>query len=276
MKYVQEVEKSVKLQDLDTKKDGGFIQADAVKETLRLGQELEELQSLMFAASTHSLLIVLQGRDTAGKDGSIRGLSRFLNIQGVHVKGFKVPTPEELAHDFLWRVHPHAPEKGSISIFNRSHYEDVLVVRVHGFAPKEIWKKRFDQINEFEELLIQNNVIVAKFCLSISKDEQEQRLIAREQEPKTAWKLSPNDWKERDLWDDYTDAYNDALSKCSPKNARWYVVPADHKWFRDLAITNTLIEVLKPYRKDWEAKLAATAETAKAALAEYRATLKKA
>jgi len=270
MAYAIRVKGKVKLQDVDTDKSGGFIEADARKECARLGKELEELQELLFAAGTHSLLLVLQGRDTAGKDGAIRGLSHFLNVQGCHVKGFKVPTAEELAHDFLWRVHPHAPAKGMISIFNRSHYEDVLVVRVHGFAPEEVWKKRYDQINEFESLLASNDTIVVKVCLHISKKEQERRLLEREKDSTKAWKLNVGDWQERDFWNEYTEAYNDALSKCNSDHAPWHIVPADHKWFRDLAITTLLVEALKPYKKEWTKRLAQIGEKAEAALTEYR------
>jgi PPK2 family polyphosphate:nucleotide phosphotransferase len=214
--------------------------------------------------------VVLQGRDTAGKDGTLRGLSRFVDIQGVHTASFKVPTAEELAHDFLWRIHPHAPAKGQISFFNRSHYEDVLVVRVHNLAPEGVWRKRYDQINEFEELLAENGTIIVKFCLHIDKAEQEVRLLAREQEVAKAWKLSAGDWKEREFWDAYTDAYDDAMSKCSPDHAPWHVVPADRKWFRDLAVTETLVETLRPYRDGWMEKLARLGEEAKKELAAFR------
>lgn len=271
MKYVHRVDGKVQLRDIDSSQDGGMIEDDARKETSRLGKELEELQELLFAAGMHSLLVVLQGRDTAGKDGTIRGLSRYLNIQGVKVKGFKVPTPEEIGHDFLWRVHPHAPQKGMVSIFNRSHYEDVLVVRVHNLAPEGAWKKRYDQINEFEQLLVENGTILVKLCLHISKDEQKERLLEREQDATKSWKLSVGDWKEREFWDDYTDAYDVALSKCSPNHAPWYVVAADRKWYRDLAITHALVESLRPYKDGWLKKLEGMGKVALADLQEFRA-----
>lgn len=270
MAYARKVEGKVSLQEIESKEDGGFSSDEGKAKTLELGEELDELQELLYAAGTHSLLVVLQGRDTAGKDGSMRGLSRFLNIQGVHVASFKVPTPEEAAHDFLWRIHRHAPAKGQISIFNRSHYEDVLVVRVHDLAPKEVWSNRFDQINEFEQLLAESNTIIVKFCLHISKEEQEERLRAREEDVTKSWKLNVGDWKEREFWDEYTDAYNDVLTKCSKKHAPWYVIPADRKWFRDLAITQTLVETLAPYKDEWLDKLAAVGKNAKAELEEYR------
>lgn len=274
MSYAIKVKGKVKLQDVETDKSGGFREEDARKECARLGKELEELQELLFAAGTHSLLLVLQGRDTAGKDGAIRGLSRFLNIQGCQVKGFKVPTPEELAHDFLWRVHPHTPGKGMISIFNRSHYEDVLVVRVHGFAPEEVWKKRYDQINDFEKIVAQSNTIIVKAYLHISKEEQEKRLLEREKDSTKAWKLNVGDWKEREFWADYTEAYNDALGKCSTDEAPWYIVPADHKWFRDLAITTLVLEALRPYKKEWIKRLGQLGEKAKGELTAFRAAPK--
>jgi PPK2 family polyphosphate:nucleotide phosphotransferase len=273
MSYAVAVDGKVDLRKIDSKIDGGMSKEEGAAKTLELGAELDELQELLYAAGTHGLLVVLQGRDTAGKDGTLRGLSRFVDIQGVKTTSFKVPTPEELSHDFLWRVHPHAPAKGQVSFFNRSHYEDVLVVRVHSLAPEQVWKKRYGQINDFESLLAENGTIIVKFCLHISKDEQEERLLAREQEVEKAWKLSAGDWKEREFWDDYTDAYNDALQKCSPEHAPWYVISADRKWFRDLAVTETLVETLRPYRKGWMEKLARIGEAAKAELAEYRASV---
>ena len=273
MPYAQRVKGKVDLRQIDPKVDGGMSKEEGEAKTLELGAELDELQELLYAAGTHGLLVVLQGRDTAGKDGTLRGLSRFVDVQGIHTASFKVPTPEELSHDFLWRVHPNVPGMGQVSLFNRSHYEDVLVVRVHNLAPEEVWKKRYEQINEFEQLLAESGTIIVKFCLHISKEEQEERLLAREQEVTKSWKLSAGDWKERAFWDDYTDAYNDALSKCSPDHAPWYVVPAGRKWFRDLAVTETLVETLRPYKKGWMEKLAMVGEEAKVELAEFRRSL---
>ncbi|MBC8065676.1 MAG: polyphosphate kinase 2 family protein, partial [Chlorobia bacterium] len=242
MSNVHKIFGSADLRKIDTRVDGGMTKEQGIAKTLELGKELDELQELLYAAGTHSLLIVLQGRDTAGKDGAMRGLSRFVSIQGVHVASFKAPSPDELAHDYLWRIHKHTPAKGQISILNRSHYEDVLIVRVHNFVPKEVWSKRYDQINEFEELLAENGTIIVKFCLHISLEEQEQRLLAREQEVAKAWKLNAGDWQERTSWEEYTDAYNAALTKCNPGHAPWYVVPADRKWYRDLVVTETLVD----------------------------------
>jgi PPK2 family polyphosphate:nucleotide phosphotransferase len=261
----------VDLDKIETKEDGGLAKEDADAIFGELGDGLQELQELLYAAGTHSLLIVLQGRDTSGKDGTIKRLSRYVNIQGCTVVPFKVPTEDEIAHDFLWRVHKHAPRKGQITVFNRSHYEDVLVVRVHDLVPKKAWSARFEQINQFEELLASNNTIILKFCLHISKDEQEERLLDREKEDEKSWKLSANDWKERDLWDDYTAAYNDMLGKCSTKTAPWRVIPADRKWFRDVAVMEAVVEALRPYRKAW---VEALKERGEEALGEIKALRK--
>ena len=270
MSYAFKVKKPIVLAEVETKEDGGLTEEQARALTVVLGNELEHLQELMYAAGKHSLLIILQGRDTAGKDGTIRGLSRYFNLLNVRVKSFKVPTSEEHSHDFLWRAHPHAPAKGTVSIFNRSYYEDVIVVRVHDLAPKHIWKARYKQINDFEKLLESNDTIILKFCLHISKDEQRQRLLEREKEESKAWKLSVGDWKERDFWADYSEAYSDAVSKCSPKHARWHVVASDHKWFRDLAITEAIVEALRPLKSEWIEILEQMGKAAKAELDAYR------
>ena len=252
--------------------DDGLKKDEALEKLAKLGARLAELQELLSVAGTHSLLIVFQGRDTSGKDGSINRLLEFTNVQSCRVCAFKVPTAEELAHDFLWRVHHQCPGKGSVAIFNRSHYEDVLVVRVHDLAPKEIWKERYHQINEFEATLAAANTIIIKFCLQITKDEQEQRLLEREQDVTKSWKLSVGDWKEREFWDDYTQAYEDVLAKCSTDVAPWYVVPANKKWFRDLAVAETVVNTLENYVDGWMEKLAKIGTAAKAELAEYRKT----
>jgi PPK2 family polyphosphate:nucleotide phosphotransferase len=244
---------------------------DLLKE---LGTEFEDLTGLLFAAGSNGLLIVMQGRDTAGKDGSIKRILEHTNVQSTLVQPFKVPTSVELAHDFLWRVHPHAPAKGGISIFNRSHYEDVLVVRVHNLAPREVWEKRYAHINALEDLLADSGTIIVKFMLHISLEEQEERLLAREQDVEKSWKLSVGDWKERAFWDDYTKAYEDALERCSTERAPWYIVPANKKWARDVALLETLVATLRPYREKWLAKLAKVGDEAKIELAEFRAAAK--
>jgi len=215
--------------------------------------------------------VVLQGRDTSGKDGTLKAVGGVMNSVGIRIASFKVPTAEEVAHDFLWRIHSQTPRKGEVTFFNRSHYEDVLVVRVHKLVPEEVWKRRYNHINAFEELLTDSGTIVVKFYLHISKGEQEQRLLEREADASKAWKLSPGDWQEREFWSDYTRAYEDALSKCATERAPWYIVPADQKWYRNLAIAETLVETLRPYRARWEKKLAAYGEEQKAALIALRA-----
>ncbi|HTQ08650.1 MAG TPA: PPK2 family polyphosphate kinase, partial [Fimbriimonadaceae bacterium] len=237
----------------------------------KLAEEIEELQELMYAAKQTALLCVFQGRDTAGKDGAINRVLSYVNVQSTRVSYFKVPTAEEAAHDFLWRIHRQTPGVGGITMFNRSHYEDVIVVRVHKLVAKDVWKDRYDEINRFERLLTDSNTSILKFYLHISKDEQKERLLAREEDPTKAWKLSVGDWKERELWDDYTEAYEDALTKCSTKVAPWRIVPANHKWFRDLAIAEAIRDTLKPFRKQWMAHLESIGKAAKSELEAYRA-----
>jgi PPK2 family polyphosphate:nucleotide phosphotransferase len=209
--------------------------------------------------------------DTSGKDGAIRNVLLNVNPQGCRVESFKVPTEEELAHDFLWRVHKVAPRKGMLGVFNRSHYEDVLVVRVHKLVPEQVWKARYEQINAFERLLADNGTIILKFFLHISKQEQEQRLLDREKEVDKAWKLAAGDWRERAYWDDYQKAYEDALTRCNRDYAPWYIVPANRKWFRNLAISEALVATLKEYRGEWRAALKKMSERRRAELAALRA-----
>ncbi len=212
---------------------------------LALNQELEELQELLYGEHEHKVLIVLQAMDTAGKDGTIRHVFEGVNPQGVRVAGFKKPTPEELDHDYLWRVHKHTPGKGEIVIFNRSHYEDVLVVRVHNLVPKKVWSRRYDHINGFERLLADEGTTILKFFLHIDLDEQKERLQARLDEPHKHWKFDPGDLKERKLWPEYVKAYEDAISKTSTEYAPWYIVPSNRKWYRNLAIGTVIVETLK-------------------------------
>jgi PPK2 family polyphosphate:nucleotide phosphotransferase len=211
----------------------------------QLNQELEELQELLYAESKHKILIVLQAMDTGGKDGTIRHVFEGVNPQGVKVAGFKVPTPKELAHDYLWRVHKHTPGKGEIVIFNRSHYEDVLVVRVHNLVPEEVWSKRYEHIRAFEKLLADEGTTILKFYLHINQEEQKERLQARLDEPHKNWKFSKGDLAERALWDDYQSAYQDALAKTSTEYAPWYIIPANRKWYRNLVISTIIIDKLK-------------------------------
>ena len=197
------------------------------------------------AQATQALLVVLQGRDTAGKDGVVRHLFGRLNPMGLELTSFKVPTPLELSHDFLWRIHHAVPPHGKIGIFNRSHYEDVLVVRVHGLVSPAVWGARFEQINGFERHLCDNGVTILKFCLHVSREEQRKRLLARLDDPEKNWKFNANDLRERDRWDAYTEAYRDALARTSTAWAPWYVVPSDRKPVRDLLIAEVVLGTLE-------------------------------
>jgi polyphosphate:nucleotide phosphotransferase, PPK2 family len=205
-------------------------------------QKMEQLQYRMYAENKHSLLIVLQGLDAAGKDGVVRHVLTGMNPAGCVSVNFKEPTKQDLAHDFLWRVHPHVPARGSVAIFNRSHYEDVLVVRVHRLAPEKVWSKRYDEINQFERLIAtQNNTAILKFFLHISNEEQLERFKKRLDDPDRQWKISDTDYKERDYWSDYTRAFEDVLNKTSTDYAPWFIIPSNHKWFRDLAISQIIV-----------------------------------
>lgn len=237
-----------------------------------LEPELSMLQELLFGARTHSVLMVLQGRDSAGKDGVIKRVAGVLNPRGVHAVSFGVPSKEELSHDFLWRIHKHTPAQGELSIFNRSHYEDVLVTKVHGLVKKNVIEERYGHIRDFEELLCEHNTIVLKFFLHISKEEQYERLLAREADPVKAWKVNAGDWRERELWDDYTKAYETAIGRTATKRAPWHVVPADAKWFRNIAVATTLVEALRPFKKEWQAVLEKRAKDGKKEVDEFRAS----
>ncbi|MBI2213501.1 MAG: polyphosphate kinase 2 family protein [Acidobacteria bacterium] len=224
--------------------DGGKKEARKVLEE-ELNPRLEELQDLLYAEGKRRVLIVLQGMDTSGKDGTIRSVFNAVDPLGIRVASFKVPSAEELAHDYLWRVHRQVPGNGEIVIFNRSHYEDVLVVRVHKLVPKNVWSKRFDQINDFERMLAASGTTIVKFFLHISSDEQKARLEERRDTPEKRWKFSLGDLDERKLWDDYQSAYQDVLRRTSTEWAPWYVVPANAKWYRNIVIANILIKTLE-------------------------------
>jgi len=273
MTYAKRVaaDEKVKLKKYDPSDHAGLTEAEVAAKTLALGKELSDLQDLHYAAGKHSLLIVLQGLDTSGKDGSIKHLYTHINAQSCRVENFKVPTEEELVHDFLWRVHKVTPRLGQTVIFNRSHYEDVLVTRVHKLVSNVEIKNRYARINGFETLLTDANTIIVKFFLHISKEEQERRLVEREQDRSKAWKLSAGDWKERSYWEPYQEAYEHLLEKCSTECAPWFLIPANHKWFRDLAILEALVKTLSPYKKVWEKALA---QEAKERLAEVEAVKK--
>jgi PPK2 family polyphosphate:nucleotide phosphotransferase len=224
---------------------------DLEKKRAAQSEELGRLQRVFYANGRHSLLIVLQGRDASGKDGTIRSVFGATNPQGCEVDSFGVPTELERSHDYLWRIHAQIPALGMIGIFNRSHYEDVLVVRVRKLVPKEVWSQRYEHINNFERMLSDNGVIILKFFLHISSAEQKERLIERQENPKKNWKFRVGDLEDRAHWDSYTEAYRDALRKCSTKWAPWYVVPSDDKQMRNLLITDVIIKALKDAKPEY-------------------------
>lgn len=237
----------VRLRDYDPD-DTSLAPGDKEKTTEkneRLVERLGELQELLYAESKWKLLVILQGMDTSGKDGTIRHVMRGVSPQSVRAVAFKQPSLAELAHDFLWRIHPHVPAAGEIVIFNRSHYEDVLVVRVHGLVPPAVWKRRYRQINDFEQMLTETGTHVLKFFLHISKDEQRERLQARLDDKTKRWKFQAGDVKERTLWKEYQNAYEDALAKTSTKHAPWTMVPANKKWFRNYVVGKVIVDTLE-------------------------------
>jgi PPK2 family polyphosphate:nucleotide phosphotransferase len=222
----------------------GWDREPAEVETEAQLERLAELQDRLWAEADHAVLVVLQGIDAAGKDGTIKKVMTAFNPQGSPVTSFKVPSTEELAHDYLWRVHKATPRKGEIGIFNRSHYEDVLVVRVHELVPESVWSARYDHINAFERHLAENGTTILKFFLAIDKDEQRERFQARYDDPTKRWKFSMGDLEERERWDAYRDAFEDALSKTSTDVAPWYLIPANRKWFRNLAVATILADTI--------------------------------
>lgn len=263
--------KPVQLDRVSTQPPRGTDRARIEKLTDALEQELAELDDLLYFARQHAVLVVFQGRDAAGKDGAIRKVLDHCNAQGVRVESFKVPTEEELGHDFLWRVHRKVPARGEIVLFNRSHYEDVVVTRVHGLYPPDVIEPRYEAINHFETLLAQNGTVILKFFLHVSADEQKERLLEREQEREKAWKLSAGDWKERESWDDYTRAYDLALARCASPALPWHIVPADRKWYRNYIVLKTVVEGLRPFKAEWLESLSALGRTRLAELREYKA-----
>jgi PPK2 family polyphosphate:nucleotide phosphotransferase len=235
---------TVDLDEIDPDETHGREKDSAADELDEGLERLTDLQDRLWSEQKHAVLIVLQGIDAAGKDGSIKHVMSAFNPMGCTVTSFKVPTEVELAHDYLWRVHERTPAKGEIAIFNRSHYEDVLVVRVHDLVPKSVWSERFDQINAFEELLVASGTTILKFFLWIDEDEQKERFEARLEDPSKRWKFRLGDLDERKRWDDYVEAFEEVLSRCSTKSAPWYVIPSNRKWFRNLAIADILADTL--------------------------------
>jgi PPK2 family polyphosphate:nucleotide phosphotransferase len=254
-KYRVSPKDKIKLKDWDPNESSEFDgdKAAGKERLLKLNEEFEELQEMLYAEGKHRVLVVLQGMDTSGKDGVIRHVFEGVNPQGVRVASFKVPTPEELAHDYLWRVHKVVPGKGEIVIFNRSHYEDVLVVRVHNLVPPKVWNKRYAQINAFEHMLADEGTTILKFFLHIDLEEQKQRLTERLEDKSKQWKFSVGDLGERKLWSDYTKAYEEALNRTSTPWAPWYIVPANRKWYRNLVIGEVLIDTLKGLKMSYPA-----------------------
>jgi len=245
-KFVVRPNSKVNLSRHDAEFTGKYKEKEVAKRELEeTVAEISKLQTVLYAESRRALLVVFQAMDTGGKDGAIRGVFSGVNPQGCRVTAFKAPSHDELAHDFLWRIHAAVPPKGYIGIFNRSHYEEVLIVRVHNLVPKEVWSRRYKQINEFEDILAQNNVAILKFYLHISKDQQKERLQARLKDPEKNWKFNPEDLNERKLWPHYTRAYEEALSQCSTEAAPWFVIPSNKKWFRNLAIAKIILQKLK-------------------------------
>jgi PPK2 family polyphosphate:nucleotide phosphotransferase len=245
--YLVKPETKVKLSNWDPSDTGNFKDGkeSGLAQLEKLNGKLEALQELLFAEHKHKVLVILQAMDTGGKDGAIRRVFNGVNPAGVRVASFKAPTPEELDHDYLWRVHKQVPGRGEMVIFNRSHYEEVLIVRVHNMVPPEVWSKRFEQINDFERTLAENGTTILKFYLHIDLDEQKTRLQARLDDPAKHWKFHLGDLDERKLWPDYMKAYEDVLSKTSTAQAPWYIVLANRKWFRDLVISSVLVETLE-------------------------------
>jgi PPK2 family polyphosphate:nucleotide phosphotransferase len=246
-RYRVEPGKRISLDDFDPRETSA-APGDKTETSERNGktqQRLSEFQELLYAEHKHKVLIVLQGMDTSGKDGTVQHVMGGFDPSGVTVVSFKKPSAEELEHDYLWRVHKHVPGSGEVVVFNRSQYEDVLVVRVHDLVPKDMWSKRYEQINDFERMLSENGTIILKFFLHISKDEQKERLQARIDDPTKRWKFQHGDIEERKLWKEYREAYEDVLSKTSTRWAPWWIIPADRKWYRNFVVGTIVTDTLK-------------------------------
>jgi PPK2 family polyphosphate:nucleotide phosphotransferase len=236
----------INLSKIDPDDTGSLRDKDTAKAHLKIVRKrIEDLQERLYAEHRQSLLVVLQATDTGGKDGTIKHVFKGINPQGCRVTSFREPSAAELDHDFLWRIHPHAPAKGMIGVFNRSHYEDVLVVRVKDLVPKPVWSQRYESINEFEKRLAENGTRILKFYLHISKDEQKERLQARLDDPSKHWKFNVGDLADRERWDDYQQAFEDAIGKCSTDYAPWFVIPANHKWARNVFVAEIIADTLE-------------------------------
>lgn len=252
-KYLVKPGEKIDLADWDPRDTGAFSggKEQAQEQLAKLRTRLDRLQEMLYAEHKHKVLVVLQAMDTGGKDGTVRDVFEGVNPQGVKVTSFKVPSAQELDRDYLWRVHAQVPGRGEIVVFNRSHYEDVLVVRVHKLAPAEVWQRHYAQIVEFERMLAEEGTTILKFFLHISPEEQKQRLLERLQDPAKHWKYNPGDLKERLLWKDYMQAYEKALSKTSAEHAPWYIIPADRKWYRNLLVAGILVDKLESLKMEY-------------------------
>ena len=271
--HILDGRKKAHLSKFDPQDTAGLSKEEALTQVAELGEELTELTNLLAYAGRHSMLVVVQGRDASGKDGALRKVLEFSNVLNSSVVGWKAPSSEELSHDFLWRIHKMVPGKGRLVLFNRSHYEDVIATRVHDLVPESVWRARYKHINRFEELLLSEGTIVLKFYLHISKEEQIQRLFDREEDPRTAWKLNVGDWRELPSWDKTTEAYEDAINHCSSPELPWHLVPADKKWFRNLAIIRRMVTTLRPYREGWQEHLQKLRRTALKEIRDIRGEL---
>jgi PPK2 family polyphosphate:nucleotide phosphotransferase len=241
----------IRLKQYDPHYDGGLEKEPTREKTHAIGERIGELQQLLYANASHAAVLIFQGMDASGKDGSVRSVLQSVNVSGVETTNFKVPSDEESAHDYLWRVHKAVPRYGNIGVFNRSHYEAVLVERVQKIVPKEVWSQRYEQIVNFEKMLCANRVLVLKFYLHISKKEQAERFQERLENPKKYWKFSQADLKTRQKWSDYIEAYEDMLNKTSHDDSRWHIIPADRNWYRDYVICKTVVAALEGLKMKW-------------------------
>jgi len=251
MKQPLKVVPPIRLKDFNPDFHAGLDKEETREKTKKLCQRIADLQNLLYANAKQSVLILLQGMDTSGKDGAVKSLLEFVMPFEIEITSFKAPTAEELAHDFLWRIHKAVPKRGHIGVFNRSHYEDVLIVRVMDLLPKKVWQARYAQINGFEKYLAANDVILLKFFLHISKEEQAKRLRARLEDRRKNWKFEAADLEMRAKWDDFQKAYEDALNRCSPSQTPWHIIPADRKWYRDYVIAQTVVEAMEKLKLKW-------------------------
>jgi PPK2 family polyphosphate:nucleotide phosphotransferase len=250
-KYLIKPDSKVNLDDIETEDDGGLSRDRGEQAQDELAGRLDELQELLFAEGKHAVLVVLQAMDAGGKDSTIRSVFGGLNPQGCRVWNFKAPSKLELSHDYLWRVHNRAPGRGYIGVFNRSHYEDVIIVRVKNLVEEKRWKRRYAHINDFEKLLTDEGTVIRKFYLHISKDYQRKRFQRRLDRPDKHWKFNPADLKERARWSDYRRAYEAVLERCSTKDAPWYVIPAEKRWYRNLLISKIMVETLESLKMEY-------------------------